>query len=134
MTIAEFLAEYSSAGSGAFRNGQVRGIGSDDMRAFATAISSLGSSLVVSSSLSRSMAAGSAIEIFTGSNDGVWTFPPISGNTEKKKVIKNKTAFNLTIDSSGSNEIWDFEEADSRVIGPGESRTYINDGTHWTQI
>lgn len=94
-----------------------------------------GEALVISPSLSRNMAAGSAIEIFTGSNDGVWTFPPISGNIETKKVIKNKTsAFNLTIDSSGSDEIWDFEEADSRVIGPGESRTYINDGTHWTQI
>lgn len=41
MTIAEFLAKYASSGSGNFRTGQTRGIGSDDMREFATDISTL---------------------------------------------------------------------------------------------
>lgn len=45
MTISEFLAKYASTGSGNFRTGQIRGIGSDDMREFATDISTLSSGI-----------------------------------------------------------------------------------------
>lgn len=41
MTIAEFIAKYNTAGTGLFKTGQSRGIGSDDMRTFVTDITTL---------------------------------------------------------------------------------------------
>lgn len=141
MTIQQFIEKFNNATTGLFRAGQNRGIGSDDMRELVEDIANSfagrggASELVVSSALTGTLSTSTGVEIFTGADNGTRTFPPIAGNTGITKTIKNKTsAFNLTLDSSGSDEIWDFEEADSRVIGPGESRTYINDGTHWTQI
>lgn len=89
--------------------------------------------LEVSSDLSKTLNSHSCTHIFTGSNNGSWAFAV--GVLKVKKTLKNKTAaFNLTIHGQEANQLWDFEQATSRVIGPGESRTYQWDGTHWTQI
>lgn len=72
---------------------------------------------------------------FTGTSDGNWTLPAVSGNTHQVIEVKNKTATAnkiLTITRDGSDNLWNILAVQtSFVLYPGESVKFVNEGTHW---
>lgn len=83
------------------------------------------------SSTSMTMVNTTTWSAFTGSGDGVWTLPALSSNLARALFVKNATAFNLTIQRAGSDQIYDNGAVTSVVIGPGESRQFTGQTTYW---
>jgi hypothetical protein len=64
---------------------------------------------------------------------GVWTLPVVSGNIDKKYIIKNRGSSTLTINSNaGGNDIYETIPVNTLVLPPGGSCTIWNDGTYYS--
>lgn len=72
--------------------------------------------------------------IYTGSTIATWTLPSSSTTIAGKQfVIKNRGSGILTINCSGTS-IYLTSPVVSTTINPGDSLTFINDGTYWEVI
>jgi hypothetical protein len=74
---------------------------------------------------------------FNGSAAATFTLPAATSNAGKKIVIKNKTAFTLTVNRSGSETIFQdsaITGAQFITLGTEASNNWVrlvSDGTHW---
>jgi hypothetical protein len=67
---------------------------------------------------------------YTGSGDGTWTMYPVASNDGIRIEIKNMTAFNLTVQRDGSDNLYDVATTTSVIIGPGECWQIMCNGTY----
>ena len=92
---------------------------------------SSGETVTTSSATSLALATTSTMYVFTGSSATVWTLPAVSGNTGARFILSNRGSANITLQRAGSDNLYLDATATSIVIGPGGSRSVVNDGTYW---
>jgi hypothetical protein len=78
----------------------------------------------------KTLDAVSKTYFYTGGGDGTWTMFPVASNINKRIEIKNMTAFNLTVQRAGSDNLYDVATTTSVIIGPGECWQIMCNGTY----
>lgn len=78
----------------------------------------------------KTLPAVSKTYFYTGAGTGTWTMYAVSGNDGIRIEIKNLTAFNLTVQRAGADNLYDSATTTSVVIGPGECWQIMCNGTY----
>jgi hypothetical protein len=68
--------------------------------------------------------------IFTGSTT-TWTLPDMAGSIGKRIYIKNAGSGNITLNTAGSDLIYDTSSGSSITIAPGASRIIVASASSW---
>lgn len=87
--------------------------------------------VTTSSATTLTLAITSSMYVFTGSSSATWTLPPVSGNSGFGFVLDNRGTAAVSIVPNGSDHIYHNSSVTSIVLGPGDSRTLVDDGTYW---
>jgi hypothetical protein len=75
---------------------------------------------------------GTAMNIaYQGTADAVYTLPSLSAAANRIWFIKNESAFNLTVQRAGTDQMYTTSLATSTVLGPGEGRIFISGSVYW---
>lgn len=69
--------------------------------------------------------------VFTGATASIWTLPSISTTLGAYYMIKSRGSANLTLQGSGSDQIFATSATGSIVLNTGNAAILVNDGTFW---
>lgn len=71
------------------------------------------------------------VAINAASSAATWTLPDRATYVGDAYFVKNASAFNLTVQRSGSDQIYSSTTVTSIVLAPGESRLFIAASSYW---
>ncbi|MES2620170.1 MAG: hypothetical protein V4615_04890 [Bacteroidota bacterium] len=86
---------------------------------------------ITTSSTSATIVTTYTAWVFTGTTNGTFTLPQVSGNTAALFKVKNRGSASLTVQRSGSDQIFDGSPVASVILMPGDAMEFQNDGTYW---
>lgn len=86
---------------------------------------------VVENSATTLTLAGASDYIFTGTSATTWTLPLLNASQNKRYHLKNAGTVNITLQTSGSDNIFDASLVSSVTITPGTSRVLVGSASFW---
>lgn len=87
--------------------------------------------VIPTSATSLTLAVTTSMYVFTGSSAATWTLPAVAGNSGYDFLLVNRGTATVTVQRAGSDNIYQLSAVTSVILGPGDSRTLVDDGTYW---